>query len=444
MEYFILDPEFKCRKPSLFQFYEKHFIFSPKEKTSCLLGNKVLVSNSLGFYPFDLKNSRVYRIDYLLASAGNELMSGFGHSMFRIVICAEKRIDPITKVEIPATPIGPLCLNDRFHHLVVSFRANVEDSKLNYMKGLTGGYPSMLFILNFPDVLDEYNKDELRDVVSYPLKLNAREKDDFINRIKEDHWNYRGDYKFVTNNCAVESADVFKNALDIDRFDQSFSLTPNGVLKDFVHAELIQLNDPFIETFKAHTGDSLFAFEKAYGFKSSQNVKKNKEALLKFIQSSKAEQRLDRFISTFNSSSIKEQGTIQKMRLEEMRKLKNDVVISSSFSVVEQQILRTKSLQYRKKAGEFFLDTKDQEILDFVNESKAIGAAKFKDHFFSGYGIPFDSEVISLETIVARFEESQERIKKAEELLIKVMPIELQELEKMKIQGRQLKLSKVN
>ena len=220
MEYFLLDEEYACRKPSLFKFYKNLLGIDPFINRHCQLNKTVMMSSRQGFVPVVLDIKRVYRIDYLLAAPGTDISSGFGHSMFRLVICAPERIDVITQKIIPATVLGPECLKDKLYHLVVSYRANVEDATLNYYKGIFGGYPSTLFILNFADVLDEYNKDELRDVKSYPLKFSLEDKKDFINRVIEEHWNYQGSYKFFTNNCAVESQDLLNFSVSIDGLNE--------------------------------------------------------------------------------------------------------------------------------------------------------------------------------------------------------------------------------
>jgi hypothetical protein len=212
-----MDEEFYCRRPSLFDFYANQFKNDPFPNRRCKLNKSVMLSTNNGQFPIALDSKRIYRVDYLQASKGSDISSGFGHSMFRLVVCAPDRIDPITGKKLAATVYGPKCLDDKLYHMVISYRANVEDATLNYLKGMFGGYPSMLFILNFADVLDEYNKDELRDVIAYPLKLNESEKQDLIKKIIEEHWNYRGAYKFVTNNCATESLDLLKRLTGIFR-----------------------------------------------------------------------------------------------------------------------------------------------------------------------------------------------------------------------------------
>ncbi|MCZ7024184.1 DUF4105 domain-containing protein, partial [Salmonella enterica] len=84
---------------------------------------------------------RVYAIDYLLAEANQNLVSRWGHSMLRLVICA------------PGRPRGPDCRLDLDQHLVLSYRAFVGDVQLSSWDGLVGKYPSRLFVLPLAQVI---------------------------------------------------------------------------------------------------------------------------------------------------------------------------------------------------------------------------------------------------------------------------------------------------
>ncbi|MGC3494893.1 hypothetical protein ACPTG1_29880, partial [Pseudomonas aeruginosa] len=53
---------------------------------------------------------RVYEVDYLLAEANDNLVSRWGHTMHRLVICA------------PGRPRGPDCRLDLDQLLVLSYR----------------------------------------------------------------------------------------------------------------------------------------------------------------------------------------------------------------------------------------------------------------------------------------------------------------------------------
>lgn len=422
MEYFTMDPEYACRKPALFNFYKNLLNIDPYPNRSCQLSNTVMMSSAQGFIPVKLDFSRVYRIDYLMASAGTDVSSGFGHSMFRIIMCAPERIDFITKNQIPATPYGPKCLEDKLYHLVVSYRANVEDATLNYMKGIFGGYPSMLFILNFADVLDEYNKDELRDVVSYPLKLSLEEKKEFIEKVIEEHWDYRGSYKFFTNNCAVESEDLLKNALGRSQILREHSLTPNGVLEDLDKIQMTQSKGSGVEMYPAKTAQLISAYKLAYGFKST-DAKKDKDAVLKFIKTSDSKDREN----IFQHSLVLKTANLDLHS--QLSGLKVQLVKASSFSVLEQQILRTEGANFRKQIAELFLNSKDPEIQKEVKQKSAEMKIDINDFSKVGYGVPLSEELMTSEEISKKGENGKDITSQFEKIARERMPEEFKRLE---------------
>ena len=423
MEYFTMDPEFMCRKPSMFDYYKRLLGVDPFPNRKCDVSNMVMMSSQQGYVPTELNANRVYRIDYLLASAGKGIMSGFGHSMFRIITCAPERFDPITQRTIPATPFGKKCLEDKLFHIVVSYRANVDDGKLDYWKGLTGGYPSMLFILNFSDVLDEYNRDELRDIMSYPLNLSTKEREEFVARVKEEHWNYRGAYKFINNNCAVESYDLLKGALNRDQLQSKSSVTPNGVLDDLDKLNFLDIKDTNMELFKAKTEQIILAYNKAYGFKLKKSEKDNKNAVLKFIDESTPAQRMARF-NQFVKSEIPASDLNTEVNL-----LKERLVAASSFSVMEQQIIRTLALKYRKQAADTFMNSKDEKVKEMIKETGAAFAQNFTDLSSSGYGIPLEDEMVTRNDLAQKAASSADSLAKAEKFLREMMPKEFAMLE---------------
>lgn len=425
MEYFTMDPEFLCRKPSMFEYFKKQFGIDPFPGRDCSINKTIMLTTMHGFLPTDLDFSRVYRIDYLLASAGKGLQSGFGHTMFRIVMCAPEHFDPISNRTIAATPFGKKCLDDKLYHIVVSYRANVEDATLNYFKGLVGGYPSMLFLLNFSDVLDEYNRDELRDLIAYPLNLTVKEREEFINRVREEHWGYRGSYKFITANCATESYDLLKSALDRSQLDTKSSISPNGVLEDLDQLNFTSMKSSEVEVFPAKTDQILLAYTKAYGYKLKSSEKSNKSAVQKFIDESKAEDRMARF-QKFSKTKLQAPDLNTELSM-----LKDRLVQASSFSVMEQQILRTLALKYRKQAAEMFMNTEDQKIKDMLKETGASFSQSFMDLSKEGYGIPFTTETVSNESLSEKAEAGVEALKKAEAILRDVMPDAFDNLEKI-------------
>jgi len=241
MEYFLLDPHFQCRRPTLYRYLRTHFQHTPFLGVTCdsvsvAINAEGTSSDTLTeTIPFD----RVYEIDYLMASAGSAIESRLGHSMLRLVVC------PV------GAPVDENCRKNVSQHLVLSFRGSVTDIHQSLWKGLFGGYPSRLFVMNLSRIVREYAQDQFRDLTAYPLRLTAEEKMAVLQRALEYHWSYHGQYYFVTNNCAVETRHLVASALvkakvagqeENDERTENLaladSLTPKGVLGDLADAGL--------------------------------------------------------------------------------------------------------------------------------------------------------------------------------------------------------------
>lgn len=237
MEYFLLDPEYACRRPSLARFFSEHFGWSPARQTPC--GNGYAYLNAGRDFDkqalANLDPERVYEVDYLLAEANQNMASRWGHSMLRLVICA------------PGRPRGPDCRLDLDQHLVLSYRAFVNDVQLSSWDGLTGAYPSRLFVLPLAQVIEEYTKVELRSLASVPLKLSRERLEQLVARAVEQHWSYDGDYFFVSNNCAVETLKLLRSGSNHPRLQTLDSITPIGLLEVLEARDLADgsvLDDP--------------------------------------------------------------------------------------------------------------------------------------------------------------------------------------------------------
>ncbi|SFA69316.1 MULTISPECIES: DUF4105 domain-containing protein [unclassified Pseudomonas] len=221
MEYFLLDPGYACRRPALFRYYKEHFGWAPPQQDTCASTYAFLnAGNDFAKTPLGhVDPERVYEIDYLLAEANQNLVSRWGHSMLRLVICA------------PGRPRGPDCRLDLDQHLVLSYRAFVGDVQLSSWDGLVGKYPSRLFVLPLAQVIDEYTKTELRGLASVPLKLTRQEINDTVEHAAEMHWSYDGNYFFISNNCAVESLKLLRSGSANPQLTGLDNITPNGLLE---------------------------------------------------------------------------------------------------------------------------------------------------------------------------------------------------------------------
>ncbi|MBA0222134.1 DUF4105 domain-containing protein [Stenotrophomonas maltophilia] len=219
-EHFVLDGAFACRRPALAQWYRAHFGTPPSlPRPHCEATLPLLQAEAEegAASLLQLDPARVYAVDYLFAEGSRQPMSRWGHSMLRLVICRPGR-----------TP-GPACRLDLEHHRVLSFRAFVGDVQISNWRGLTGDYPSRLFVLPLQQVVDEYTKVELRGLQSLPLRLQREEIASLLERTAQVHWTYDGRYYFVSNNCAVETAKLLQAG--VPRLGQAglAQLTPRGL-----------------------------------------------------------------------------------------------------------------------------------------------------------------------------------------------------------------------
>ncbi|WP_295574064.1 DUF4105 domain-containing protein [uncultured Stenotrophomonas sp.] len=229
-EHYVLDAEFACRRPALAQWYQAHFGAPPSlPQPQCATTLPLLQAESEegAASLLQLDPARVYAVDYLFAEGSAQPMSRWGHSMLRLVICR------------PGRAPGPECRLDLQYHRVLSFRAFVGDVQISNWRGLTGGYPSRLFVLPLQQVVDEYTQVELRGLQSLPLRLQRGEIASLLERTAQVHWSYDGRYYFVSNNCAVETAKLLQAG--VPRLGEAglAQLSPRGVKRRLARLQVL-------------------------------------------------------------------------------------------------------------------------------------------------------------------------------------------------------------
>ncbi|UNK49496.1 DUF4105 domain-containing protein [Lysobacter sp. S4-A87] len=223
LEYFLLDGSYACRRPALHRYFSARLGPPPaamgEGAERCARDFVYVDAGDGGAQALAaLDPQRVYAVDYLLADSNDQVMSRWGHSMLRLVVCA------------PGRAPGPDCRLDLSYHLVLSFRAFVGDVQLSSWRGLTGRYPSRLFVLPLTQVVDEYTKVELRGLRSTPLRLAPEEIAGLLERAAQLHWSYDGRYYFLSNNCAVETYKLLHDGVPRLATADLGSITPTGVL----------------------------------------------------------------------------------------------------------------------------------------------------------------------------------------------------------------------
>lgn len=403
IEHFLYDPTYKCRRPTFYEYYSKKLKQTPFKNESCKSSQKVVTYHLDGAKSlYDLDPERVYEVHYLLAGKGDQAMSRFGHSMYRIVVCA------------PETKKGPDCLKDTNYHLVLSFRANIADPQINTLKGLNGEYPSELFIFSLGKIVEEYTAGELREIRSLPLKLKSEELNRFINRTRELVWSYSGKYYFLTNNCATESLNLLRVAFENNKNIQSKKInTPIGL---YNYLNEIGLGDESV--FKNLKEASL----KGYYFESlSSKVQASMNYLnitdldlKKFMNKYDEKQRLDIYLNKISNFEDQSKAAANALRIE-------NAILKHKTSHLQLTISRAMFNEKDENYDEFKIL---REKIKNENEQNAISF--FNLSFGKTYGIPLQNELV--ENIPNTIETSKESELQINKIINDFFPEESDEL----------------
>ena len=109
----------------------------------------------------------------------------------------------------------------------VNFGANVpasDNSLLYAFRGLTGGYPGQFIVAPYFKKIQEYNRNENRDIWEYPLNLSAQETDRLVTHLWElKEINF--DYFFFTENCSYRLLELLEIARPSVELTDDFVLT---------------------------------------------------------------------------------------------------------------------------------------------------------------------------------------------------------------------------
>ncbi|MGZ3774180.1 MAG: lipoprotein N-acyltransferase Lnb domain-containing protein [Pseudobdellovibrionaceae bacterium] len=201
---YIFESEYECRYPGVYNFLSKALGPSKVTNNKNCQANYMIPQLSIGDESVSQVNiapENVYRIDYFLADSGDDMASKWGHTMFRIVICAPER-------KIPSEE----CVTDTAYHIVIGFSAVVTDT-LEVWNGLTGEYPSILTVQPLSDFVKQYNIGEDRSLVAYPMHFSKSEIKNFLAHAVDAYWNHNKRYYFLGNNCATEGLNLIRRTL---------------------------------------------------------------------------------------------------------------------------------------------------------------------------------------------------------------------------------------
>lgn len=187
---YLLEPDFHCRQPILARYFSNRYPApDPVECTEAVpfsVLNRYISPSVIWLEP-----ERVQEIHLLFAGKSGNLASRFGHVALRLVICP-RQMSP-----------GQSCDPYLKEHLVLGYRANVDELSISMSKALWGGYKAYLYANPFLDVYREYAIDEFRELYSLPLRLEAGQRRQMVRELSELHWRFSADYRFFSRNCAT-------------------------------------------------------------------------------------------------------------------------------------------------------------------------------------------------------------------------------------------------
>ena len=399
-EYFILDPEFKCRRPNLYTAYSKKLSHKPFEEVTCKSLKEISFSDTHKIGSINLNFDEVREVHYLFASKGTAMMSRWGHSMFKLVSC-------------PTDWTLEKC-RKRGKFTVIGFLAQVSDVNLNAVKGIMGDYPSDLVITDLDSMKRQYNRAELRDLMSLPMNFTKNEKERFLNHLIRVYWEYSGRYYFFTNNCADEAFKFLQIAYNKKEYYKKKIITPLGIL-NFVKKNNLIVDYQFSKTTENISKGLLYEsfqtkLERSYSylFKNYKNILKIKNK----VSSVKREKR--KFSSKYKTiKNITEYSnlptSLRKSMIERILEDADKKSVLNLFAIESQahyvtgnallNVMQKKSSELKEVEGtsDIFRDIVDfKNIILFGTNSNN-----------QGYGIPQKGDleqVISTEALDAQEE----------------------------------------
>ncbi len=386
LEYFLLDADYACRRPALHRYFAAHFGWAPSHPT-CEVGLTYVAAASHpaasaasdtppGRALATLDPSRVQAVEYLLADANSEPMSRWGHSMLRLVVCA------------PGRARGPDCRLDLQHHLVLSFRAFVDDVQLSSWRGLSGSYPSRLFVLPLEQIVDEYTRDQLRALQSIPLQLERAEIAMLLERAAQLHWSYDGRYYFVTNNCAVETFKLLHDGVPRLAVAGLDAITPGGLLRKLDRrgiADTAVLGDPDEARRLGYRFDSLRERYQAMFDIARQELGLNQTGVEDWLKLPASERR-----TRFDVAGLR--ATAALLVLEESARRQQ--------LILARQELKRRYLGSRTDTANGGFDDADATLQQILVESGFLSRPAGLLAGQSGYGLPQPSEISSIQALV--------------------------------------------
>ena len=184
------EDDYSCKRPLFAAYFQKRYGKS-KSQSECKDSVPFRLSSGIeGNRIAWLDPQRVKSIHVLFAGEGENIMSRFGHLSFRLIVCPKDDARDAA------------CESNLYEHLVLGYRAHIDDFSISFLSGLFGGYRAHLYAHKFMDVYQEYAIGEFRELYSLPMKLSRAEINSMVRSLSDVHWSYAGNYEFLSNNCS--------------------------------------------------------------------------------------------------------------------------------------------------------------------------------------------------------------------------------------------------
>lgn len=209
LEHYFLDKTYTCRRPTKAHFFNK--IFNIKIESNCETSYLVQFIDLDSIKSIDINPDNVKKISYLLAGKGGSVESKFGHAQVLLDICEDQSCK-------------------KTQRYVFGFVADTPMDNYSLIGGVTGEYKSKIHIDTFLQTRLTYNVVELRDITEFPLNFSKDQKERFLGLLISSFWEYNGEYKFISNNCATELFQIFKYAVNDKEFYKKSSSTPTSIV----------------------------------------------------------------------------------------------------------------------------------------------------------------------------------------------------------------------
>lgn len=218
---YLIENDFACRHP----IYASYFALRYETNVSYEDCNEpvpfYLFDSNQGGQLVSIDPKQVREVHLVFASEGEGVASSFGHVSVRLLVCPE------------ASSSLEACRRNLFNHVFLGYVARIDGFTMNLLKGFFGGYDAHLFGSTFREVFRANTLLANRDLYSLPLNLSAQQVEQVVRDLSEIHWSYRGNYRFITANCATLLQDLLNKALQLEgHSDEELSfLRPDRLFK---------------------------------------------------------------------------------------------------------------------------------------------------------------------------------------------------------------------